>query len=290
MKRSERHHLKANPLAVAIGSMQGRLHEWSRGLTIGIAIGLGVLVVYGGYSWWSARTATQAGVLLAEALLLADAPVVPPPPPPVIEPTEPTEATEAIEPTGTDTTDTTGTAENDAAADAIEALAPLDPIEFVQPDGTYPTIEAKMSAALPKLIETADAYPGTPSGVTARYRAAAALATLGRHNDAVTQYEMVIGADPTGVYGRMATLGLADVQMARGAYDEAIVLLEQSTGAGAEVDLPVDGVLMRLGHAYDLAGRSEDAEATFQRVMDEFPRSFYLVDAERQLEILQTEG
>ena len=47
---------------------------------------------------------------------------------------------------------------------------------------------------------------------------------------------------------------------------------------------------MRLGHAYDLAGRSGDARATFQRVMDEFPASFYLAAAERELQTLQTEG
>lgn len=146
-----------------------------------------------------------------------------------------------------------------------------------------------MSAALPKLIEAADTYPGTHPGITARYRAAAALAALGRHDESAAQYQQVIDGD-TGVYGRMATLGLADVQIARGAYDEAIALLEQSSGAGAEADLPVDGVLMRLGRAYDLAGRSGDARATFQRVMDEFPASFYLANAERALQALQTAG
>ncbi len=276
MKRSERRHLKENAVAVAVGRLQGELHERSRGLMIGFALGLAALVVFGGYSWWSGRALTQAGTLLAEALLVADAPVVPPPPPPVIEPTEPTE-----------------TSGDDTAADTAaptETPAPVEPVEFVQPDGTYPTIEAKMSVALPKLMETADTYPGTQPGITARYRAAAALAALGRHDEAADQYEQVISADPTGLYGRMATLGLADVQMARGAFDEAIVLLEQSSGVDAEVDLPVDGVLMRLGHAYDLAGRSGDARATFQRVMDEFPVSVYFDNAERELQALQTEG
>ena len=147
-----------------------------------------------------------------------------------------------------------------------------------------------MSAALPKLIEAADTYPGTQPGITARYRAAAALAALGRHDESAAQYRQVIDGDSTGVYGRMATLGLADVQIARGAYDEAIALLEQSSGAGAEADLPVDGVLMRLGHAYGLAGRSGEARATFQRVMDEFPASFYYANAERELQALQTAG
>ena len=272
MKRSERHHLKQNAVAVAVGNLQGQLSEWGRGLTIAIAVGLAALVLFGGYSWWSGRTTTQAGTLLAEALVLADAPVVPPPPPPVVEPVD-------TPPDG---------AATDAAEPSVEPTAA--PVEFVQPDGTYPTVEAKMSAALPKLIETADRFPGTQAGITARYRAAAALATLGRHDEAAAQYEQVIGDSDTGIYGRMATLGLADVQMARGAYDEAIVLLEQSSAAGADVDLPVDGVLMRLGHAFDLAGRSAEAQAIFQRVVDEFPASFYSANAARELQTLQTEG
>jgi len=254
MKRSERHRLKKNAVVVAVGNLQGQLSERGRGLAIGIGVVLVVLLLFGGYSWWSGRTTAQAGALLADALVLADAPVVPPPPPPDAEPEAPA------------------------------------PVEFVQPPGTYPTIEAKMSAALPKLIEAADTYPGTQPGITARYRAAAALAALGRHDESAAQYRQVIDGDSTGVYGRMATLGLADVQIARGAYDEAIALLEQSSGAGAEADIPVDGVLMRLGYAYDLAGRSADAQATFQRVMDEFPTSFYFANAERELLALQTAG
>ncbi len=270
MKRSERHRLKKNAVAVAVGNLQGQLSERGRGLAIGIGVVLVVLLLFGGNSWWSGRTTAQAGALLADALELADAQVVPPPPPPDAEPDE--------------------AVPDDASGEAAESLEAPTPVEFVQPPGTYPTIEAKMSAALPKLIEAADTYPGTQPGITARYRAAAALAALGRHDESAAQYRQVIDGDSTGVYGRMATLGLADVQIARGAYDEAIALLEQSSGAGAEADLPVDGVLMRLGHAYDLAGRSGDAQATFQRVMDEFPTSFYFANAERELQALQTAG
>ena len=270
MKRSERHRLKQNAVAVAVGNLQGQFSERGRGLAIGIAVVLVLLIVFGGYSWWSGRTTAQAGALLADALVLADAQVVPPPPPPAAVPAE--------------------TVPDEASGETSEPPEAPAPVEFVQPQGTYPTIAAKMSAALPKLIEAADTYPGTQPGITARYRAAAALAALGRHDESADQYQQVIDSDSTGVYGRMATLGLANVQIARGAYDEAIVLLEQSSGAGAEADLPVDGVLMRLGQAYGLAGRSGDARATFQRVMDEFPVSVYFANAEREFQALQTEG
>ena len=282
MKRSERHHLKENAVAVVIGGLQRQLYERGRRLMTGIAVVLVALVLVGGYFWWSGRTTSRAGALLADALVLADAPVVPPPSP---------LAAELAELASLD--DDAGTAESTDATEPADTAAPAtetEPVAFVQPLGTYPTIEARMSAALPKLIEAADAYPGTRPGITARYRAAAALAALGRHEEAAEQYRQVIDRDEGGIYGRMGVLGLADVQIARGAFDEAIVLLEQSSGVGAEGDLPVDGVLMRLGHAYGLAGRSSEAQATFQRVMDEFPASFYFADAERELQALQTEG
>ena len=156
------------------------------------------------------------------------------------------------------------------------------PVEFVQPPGTYPTIEAKMSAALPKLIEAADRYPGTQPGITARYRAAAALAALGRHDESAAQYQQVIDGDRTGVYGRMATLGLADVQIARGAYDEAIALARAVVRSGRGSRPPgrrrPDAARARLRPCRPVGG------CTGQRVMDEFPASFYFANAERELQ------
>lgn len=263
MRRSERHHLKENAFAVFIAGLRHQLEGAGPVLGIVAVIGLVGLMAFGGYSWWSDRAASQAGSLLATALVVADAPVVPPPPP-----------TAPAAPVG----DPTG-------AEAEPAPAP-----FVQPTGTYPTLAAKMTEALPKLMEAADAYPDSPSGVTARYRAATGLAALGRHDESADQYLQVIARDQTGVYTRMATLGLADVELARGGYDAAITLLEESTGPEAAELLPIDGVLMRLGHAYDLAGRSDEARATFQRVLEEFPQSIYSANAERELESLQAQG
>ena len=254
MKRSERHHLKENAFAVALARFQDRAESWGTGLAIAGGVALAAVVLFGGYTWWSERAEATAGVLLAEALVVADAPVVPPP--------------------------------VDAAAGEADAAEP----PFTQPPGSYPTIEARMSASLPKLLETADAYPSTPSGITARYRAAAALAALGRHDEAAEHYRQVVDSDEGGVYGRMATLGLASVEMSRGAYDEAIALLEPSSVSASEASLPVDGVLMQLGQAYRLAGRADDARAAFQRIMDEFPTSLYFPNAERELQVLQIEG
>ena len=256
MKRSERHHLKENAFAVAMASLGAQLSDWGRLLAVGVSIGTALLLLYAGYDFWTDRNSGRAGVLLAEALVVADAPVVPPPPPGAVEGEE---------------------AES----------APLPP--FVQPPGTYPSLEAKMNEALPRLLDAANAYPSSQPGITARYRAAAALANLGRHDEAAAEYREVIDQD-AGLYARMAALGLADVELARGSAAAAIELLESASGTEAAAQLPLDGVLMRLATAYDRAGRTGDARATYQRVLDEFPTSPYLGSAERELEALSNDG
>lgn len=236
MKRTERHHLKEDPLAAGLGSLRESMRRSGVVTTIG-ALLVGSLVVGGLIFGWQQRRSSQASELLAAAMLIVDAPV--------------------------------GTVEQEPSAS----------------DGSYPSVVAKLEAAVPKLLEAAEAYPSLAAGIAARYQAAAALGTLGRTGEAVQQYERVGELDVDGVYGRMAKLGRADVHLVAGDYAQAIDLLETES-ATARTDLPIDAVLMRLGRAYELADQETDAATTFTRVVEEFPTSPYRFDAERRLESL----
>jgi len=89
------------------------------------------------------------------------------------------------------------------------------------------------------------------------------------------------------IYGRMARLGLAETSMNGGNPDAAIALFEEALNlTGAQV--PLDGVLMRLGRAYLRAGRTVEAEESFARIVDEFPQSIYGPVAQTELDELQT--
>jgi TolA-binding protein len=160
--------------------------------------------------------------------------------------------------------------------------APGSPPPIQQP-GTYPTETARAEAALPLLLQTANAYPSTPAGVTARYRAAATLASLGRFAEADAQYQQVIqktGHDS--IYGRTARLGLGEAQLAEGKTDASITTL-QELATDTTSDLPLDGVLMQLGRAYLKAGKTAEASRAFTRVIDEFPQSLFAEDARAEL-------
>jgi hypothetical protein len=186
---------------------------------------------------------------------------------------------------------------NEAAAGALlaEALtiaeAPVTPpapppqpgVEPPTPQpGSYPTEQAKLEAALPKFQDVAARYPSTKAALTARYQAACALAELGRSADAQTRYQEVIDRDGTGIYGQMARLGLANLEVAGGQFDRAITIYKELT-ADRETRLPLDGILMQLGHAYARAGKTSDAKQTFTRVVDEFPQSLYASQAKQEL-------
>lgn len=159
---------------------------------------------------------------------------------------------------------------------------PGSPVPVQQP-GTYRTEQAKLEAALPRLLEAADSYPHTQAGIAARYYAASALASLGRLAEAEQRYQEVVDRAGSVIYAHTARLGLAETQAAQGKYDEAITIYrEMSTDTRSQI--PVDGVLMALGRTYLQAGRKDEAARAFSRIVEEFPQSVYAADARREME------
>jgi TolA-binding protein len=159
---------------------------------------------------------------------------------------------------------------------------PGSPVPVEQP-GTFRTLQMKLEAALPKFLETANAYPNTDAGIAARYHAAGILAQLGRYPEAEHRYQEVVEKGGRSIYARTARLGLAGAQLAQNKFDSAIAIY-RDLSTETNPQLPVDGVLMQLGQAYLRAGKAEDAARAFNRVVEEFPDSVYVADARRELE------
>lgn len=165
----------------------------------------------------------------------------------------------------------------------IPPPAPGSPPPVPQP-GTFPTEQEKLVAALPKFVDTANAHPGTPAGVTARFYAASILAAQGKPAEAEQRYKEVIDkAGNDSIYSRTARLGMAEAQVAQAKYDSAIAIYSELS-RDANSTLPLDSVLMHLGRAYARAGKKEEAVRSFTRVVDEFPQSAYAADARREME------
>ena len=165
---------------------------------------------------------------------------------------------------------------------APAAPAPGSPLP-VQQAGTFTTDQARLEAALPKLLTAADTYPSTEAGIAARYHAASVLAELGRYSEAEQRYREVVDKGRSGLYGRTAKLGLADVMVSQAKFDDAIKIY-QEVSTDSQSQLPIDGVLMQLGRAYMKAGKKNEAAHAFTRIVDEFPQSLYAADARREIE------
>jgi TolA-binding protein len=251
MKRTQRHQLKENAVALAVARAKESFEAHRNEFTI-MAIGvIVVLAAVGGYFYWRQGVDTSSRALLAEAMAIADAQVVPP---------------------------------AAAAAPGSSAATPAAP-----PPGTFTTDRAKQEAALSKFMAAANAYPSTPAGIAARYQAAATLMALGRTAEAIQRFQEVIDRAPTTVYAETAHLGLAEAQATEGQFDAALATF-RSLASQQESPIPIDGVLMQMGRTYLLAGRVAEARQTFQRIVDEFPQSAFATVARKALEESKTEG
>jgi TolA-binding protein len=179
--------------------------------------------------------------------------------------------------------------ENRAQAMLGEAITIAQaPVEEPKPGakpaaGSYPTVKARAEAGLSKFTEVFNAYPSTRAGVAARYYAAAALAMLGRPEEAATRYQEVVDRAGSGsFYGRMAQLGLVESSAQAKQYDKAIGAAQALVNNTGDETIPRDALLMELGRVQVLAGKKAEAKQTLDKVIADFPESPYISEA-RQL-------
>ena len=151
---------------------------------------------------------------------------------------------------------------------------------------SFETARARNQAALTKFKIVADEYPSSDAGIFARYRQAATYMALGEAASAATTYQQVIDKAGNNLYGQMAKLGLAEAQAQTGQYEQAIATFKD-LAQRKDGEVPVDGVLLRLGRVYVDAGKKSDAEQTFNRLVEEFPDSPFSADARRELDQLK---
>lgn len=244
MKTSQRHHLKDNELALALG----RANEWAsqnqrRLMQVLIAVVV-IAVAIGGYFVWRNNIDSKARAMLAEAMVIHEARVMAAPAPVPVEGT---------------------------------ATPPAPP-----PAGTYPTEKAKLEAALPKFLAAADAYPSTDSGQLARYQAASVLVGLQRFDEAIKQYDEVIN-DGSGLLPQMSRLGKAEAQLRAAQYDGAIASFKELSER-PDLNVPKEAMLLELARAYRLAGKNDDATKTLNQIVEQHAESPFAQEARQQLE------
>ena len=246
MKRKQRHHLKENKLASTIVAARETLIARSRQVTGVLLVLLVIAAVVGGTAMWRREDNARAQRLLADAMVIFNARVIP----------------------ATVNPETPG---------GVPAAATIGAT------GSYATEIAKLTDALPRLKAAADAYPQTDAGITARYHYASTLAALGKYTEAIGAFDEIVNrAGSESLYGRMAQLGRADTQVRSGNLEAAITAW-QSLASNTDEELPKDAILMELGKAYQARGNQEEARKVFTQIVDEHPTSPYSVEARAEL-------
>jgi TolA-binding protein len=171
-----------------------------------------------------------------------------------------------------------------AIEQATIAPAPTLP-GATQAVGTFPTEQARAEAALKAFQQIATEFGSSKVGVTARYHTGVALMSLGRFPEAQQAFEQTAADAGSSVYGPMSKMGRGEALLAAGKYDDAIKAFTELSG-DRDGALPIDGVLMQLARTFSKAGKVKEARATFKRVVDEFPDSPFLQEAQRQVAAL----
>jgi len=176
-----------------------------------------------------------------------------------------------------------------AAATTVEGARVGPPAAF----GTQPaqglsfvSEREKNQAILTKYKEVADQYPTSDAGIYARYRQGGTYMSLGLPKNAAEAYQQAIAQGGDSLYAQMAKLGLAEAQAQSGDYEGAIATF-RDLSQRKDGPLPVDGLLMRLGRTQAEAGKASDAQATLNRLVQEFPESSFATDAKKELEQLK---
>jgi tetratricopeptide (TPR) repeat protein len=249
MKAKERHRLKENELAHSIAAAREYIEPRRKQLSVAMLLLLLIAVVAVGIVVMRQRTQAAAQRMLAEAMVVLDAPVVP---------NEP-----------------------------VDLKSPTPPAAAMSGTGTYTTAAEKLTAAVPKLRAAADAYPDAQAGITARYHLAGTLAALGKHQEAMQAYDEVIRRSGDSLYTNMARLGKAAEQERGGQLDAAIATYKELADK-KDGDLPADAVLMHLARAYAAAGKKDEAQKTFTKIVDEHPESPYASEARKELDALKS--
>jgi predicted negative regulator of RcsB-dependent stress response len=140
-----------------------------------------------------------------------------------------------------------------------------------------------LAESLETLDEAAGSLGGTPAGRLAGFYRGAALADLGRTEEARTALRQVVAAaGPDETVGGTARWMLARVELAAGRSDDAVALLNELLERSDSI-VPPGQVLSEMARLHEAAGRPDEARRHWQRILDEQPQSPEAAEARERL-------
>lgn len=165
-------------------------------------------------------------------------------------------------------------------ADGGEVVATgANPADPARP--TFASESARRARSKELFTELESRYGSTSTGRVAKlYLAQIAIAENDKEK-AKQLWRAFLDAEPEGSLAAAARINLykLDREQGRGAElaEELKKMLEQDNKP-----LPSDVILYQLALTYEALGKSDDARTTYRRIVDEYPQSPYIADAQRE--------
>ncbi len=123
-------------------------------------------------------------------------------------------------------------------------------------------------------------YKGTAAGNIARYFEGVCYLRMGDYAKAITALESFDGKGTMLGHNAEGLTGIAYLES--GKADKAVEYFKKAT-ADKDDQLVTPTYLYHLGMAYDASGKTAEAKETFKRLRDEYPRSQYAREMDKEL-------
>jgi FimV-like protein len=154
---------------------------------------------------------------------------------------------------------------------AGEDIAQLDPT-LPKPKYNYKTDQEKYRDALKDFEDISKKYGNTPAAEMARYYSGACAFYLKENQKAEEYLKQSTSVSDRNILYYLSRKTLAELYIDMGKSDQAIQLLKEAVEKNKDI-VPQENLLMQLGEAYKKAGKIQDAEKTYQKILDDYKDS-----------------
>lgn len=163
---------------------------------------------------------------------------------------------------------------------------PNDPTR--KPEYQYKSDAEKYSDALKDFEVIIQKYSNTPAADVARYNAGVCAYYLKDYNKAEDLLKQSTRVSDRNVLYYVTRVTLANVYAASGKIDQAVQTLNEAISSNKGY-VPDEELLLQLAGIYKDAGKTKEAQDTYQKIVDQFKDSSAGFEAQNQLKQLKGE-
>lgn len=164
----------------------------------------------------------------------------------------------------------------DGGAVVATGANPADPVS-----PTFPSDEARRSRAKELFGQLDSRYGSTATGRVAKLYLAQIAVVENDKERAKQLWKAFLDAEPEGSLAATTRVNLFKLDREQGRGAELAEELQKMLAADAK-PLPADVILFELARTYQAIGKPEEARTTYRRIVDEYPQSPYIADAQRE--------